>query len=72
MRKKKALFFLGIWTIIVPFLGFPEMIRKSLMILTGIAITTLAYFLVKQKKATEFSFLFKRRVEIIEPTTTGE
>ena len=72
MRKKKILFFLGIWLIIVPFLGFPEFIRKGLIIATGIAVTTLAYFLVKQKRANGFAFLFEQRVNISDPEVQSE
>ena len=43
MRKEKTLFIIGIWIIILPFLGFPETWRKVLFLLTGIATIYLAY-----------------------------
>jgi hypothetical protein len=43
MRKEKTLFIIGIWIIILPYLGFPEAWRKVLFLLTGIATMYLAY-----------------------------
>ena len=51
MRKEKTLFILGIWTIFLPFLGFPNSWRKILFLLTGSCVIYLAYLFYKQNKA---------------------
>jgi hypothetical protein len=43
MRKEKTLFIIGLWVIILPFLGFPNTWRKILFLITGLAIIYLAY-----------------------------
>lgn len=50
MRKEKTLFIIGIWTIFLPFLGFPNNWRKILFLLTGLCIIYLAYLFYKQNK----------------------
>lgn len=51
MRKEKTLFIIGLWVIILPFLGFPNNWRKILFILTGLAIMYLAYLFYLETKA---------------------
>lgn len=51
MRKEKTLFLLGLWVIILPFLGFPNSWRKALFIITGIAVIYLAYLFYLQTKS---------------------
>jgi type IV secretory pathway VirB2 component (pilin) len=43
MRKEKTLFIIGIWVMILPFLGFRNSWRQILFLLTGLAIIYLAY-----------------------------
>lgn len=43
MRKEKTLFIIGLWVIILPFLGFTDSWRKVLFFITGLAIVYLAY-----------------------------
>jgi hypothetical protein len=43
MRKEKTLFLIGLWVIILPYLGFPNSWRNVLFIITGLAIIYLAY-----------------------------
>lgn len=51
MRKEKTLFIIGLWIIILPFLGFPNTWRKVLFIITGLAIMYMAYlFYLEYKK----------------------
>ena len=62
MRKKKILFFIGIAIIIIPFLGFPETIRKILIVIGGLSVSVLAYFLFKAKKQLQgFPFNFSSK-----------
>lgn len=51
MRKEKTLFIIGLWVIILPFLGFPNNWRKILFVLTGIAVMYLAYLFYLETKA---------------------
>jgi len=58
MRKEKTLFIIGLWVIILPFLGFPNIGRKILFLLTGLAIIYLAYLFyleVKSRLAKDIS-----------------
>lgn len=50
MRKEKTLFILGLWVIVLPFLGFPNNLRKVLFILTGFAVMYLAYLFYLENK----------------------
>jgi hypothetical protein len=51
MRKEKTLFIIGLWVIILPFLGFPTNWRKALFVITGVAIVYLAYLFYLEVKA---------------------
>lgn len=43
MRKEKTLFIVGIWVMVLPFLGFPNFWRQILLFITGLSLTYLAY-----------------------------
>jgi hypothetical protein len=50
MRKEKTLFLIGLWVMILPFLGFPNNWRKALFFITGLALIYLAYLLYLETK----------------------
>jgi hypothetical protein len=51
MRKEKTLFIIGLWVIILPFLGFPNSWRKVLFLITGLAVMYISYlFYLEYKK----------------------
>jgi hypothetical protein len=50
MRKEKALFIIGLWGIVLPFLGFTNNWRKVLFFITGLAIVYLAYLFYLEVK----------------------
>ena len=50
MRKEKTLFILGLWVIILPYLGFPNAWRKILFLMTGLALMYLAYLFYLEVK----------------------
>jgi hypothetical protein len=50
MRKEKTLFIIGIWIVILPFLGFPDTWRKILFIITGFMLIYLAYIYYEEVK----------------------
>lgn len=50
MRKEKTLFIIGLWVMVLPFLGFPNNWRKALFIITGFAIVYLAYLFYLEAK----------------------
>lgn len=54
MRKERTLFFIGIWVAILPFLGFPNLWRKILFVITGISIVYLAFLFRQVAKARIF------------------
>lgn len=45
MRKEKTLFIIGLWVMVLPFLGFPNFWRKLFFIITGFFIMYIAYLL---------------------------
>ena len=50
MNKNKIIITLGIWVIILPYLGFPFSLKNNLFILTGLIFVYLGYILNKEKK----------------------
>jgi len=50
MRKERTLFIVGIWVMILPYLGFPESWRKILFLITGIGLVYLGYLFYTQYK----------------------
>jgi len=52
MRKEKTLFIIGIWIIILPFLGFPDTWRKIFFIITGFMLVYLSYIYYQQAKSS--------------------
>lgn len=50
MRKEKTLFIIGLWVVILPFLGFPVIGRKILLIITGLALIYLSYLFYLEVK----------------------
>jgi len=50
MRKEKTLFMIGLWVIVLPFLGFPSLWRVVLFVITGIALIYLAVLFYGEAK----------------------
>ena len=50
MSKHRTLFFIGIWVVILPFLGFPVLIKTILSTLTGLLIIYISYREYKNAK----------------------
>jgi len=50
MIKQRTIFILGLWTAILPFLGFPNNWKKVLFFLTGGLVAYLAFLLYREKK----------------------
>ncbi len=53
MRKERTLLIIGVWVMILPFLGFPLSWRQILFVLTGLALMYLAYLFYKQAKSRQ-------------------
>jgi hypothetical protein len=51
MRKEKTLFIIGLWVIVLPFLGFPGSWKTILFVLTGLALVYLSYLFYMEVKA---------------------
>ena len=45
MSKQRAIFLLGIWVLVLPFLGFPNSWRKVLFSLAGFFLIYMSYTL---------------------------
>lgn len=50
MRKEKTLFIMGLWIVVLQFLGFPNTSRKVLLVITGFLIIYLAYLFYIESK----------------------
>ena len=45
MSKEMAVITLGVWTLLVPYLGVPGSVRTVILVLTGIAIAIVGFLL---------------------------
>ncbi len=60
MQISKSLLYIGIWTSILPYLGFPSFIKNILFVLTGISIIYLSFMVRKAfKKETPIKKIFE-------------
>lgn len=50
MSKARILLILGIWVAILPYLGFPNLFKKLLFTLTGLALVYFSFLLYKMYK----------------------
>ena len=50
MRKEKTLLIIGLWIMILPFLGFTSSWRRGLFLITGLATIYLAYLFYLEYK----------------------
>lgn len=50
MRKEKTLFIIGLWVMVLSFLGFPSSWKKAFFLLTGLAIFYLGYLFYLEAK----------------------
>ncbi len=53
MRKQRTLFLLGIWTIALPYLGFPIFFKNLLFVLTGLLVSFIAYRWYEETKSVQ-------------------
>jgi hypothetical protein len=53
MSTSKKFLTIGIWVAILPFLGFPYIIKNILFVLTGLTIIYIAYGLYIQSKLSK-------------------
>jgi hypothetical protein len=52
MNKSKIVLSIGIWTALLPYLGFPLFIKNILFSLTGLLLMYFAYILYKESKSS--------------------
>ena len=53
MLKQRAIFFIGLWIILLPYLGFTRGVKNFLFLATGISLIVLSYFMYVQIRAIE-------------------
>jgi cbb3-type cytochrome oxidase subunit 3 len=51
MRKEKTLLIIGIWIMVLPFLGFTHSWRTILFLISGLAVIYLAYLFYLEYKS---------------------
>ncbi len=50
MLKARTLLILGIWTAVLPYLGFPYKIKNILFVLTGLALIYVSFVVYKETR----------------------
>lgn len=50
MLKARTLLILGIWTAVLPYLGFPYKIKNILFVLTGLSLVYISFVIYKETK----------------------
>lgn len=50
MRKARILFALGVWVAILPYLGFPYIIKNILFAISGLGLVAISYMIYKGNK----------------------
>ncbi|MFA6585710.1 MAG: hypothetical protein WCS86_00935 [Candidatus Paceibacterota bacterium] len=53
MSKEKIIIILGVWTAILPYLGFPLSLKNILLSITGLGLVYLGYISLRSSKAGE-------------------
>ena len=53
MRKARILLILGVWVVILPYLGFPYSWKDFLITVSGFGLIYFSYMLYKESKAKE-------------------
>jgi hypothetical protein len=56
MSKVKILIILGVWVVILPYLGFPYSLKNIIFSITGLGIVYLGYLLINESKIEEKTF----------------
>ena len=70
MSKESTLIFLGIFVIVVPFLGFPDVFRTFLFVASGMSISFLALLIYARERLLEQAKI-KRRTRSLAPRKGG-
>lgn len=70
MSKESSLIFLGIFVIVVPFLGVPDTVRTFLFVVSGVAISFLALLIYARERLLEQAKI-KRRTRSLAPREGG-
>ncbi len=53
MQKARILLFLGIWIVVLPYLGFPHSWKDVLTAVSGVGLILLSYLLYRESKMKE-------------------
>ena len=53
MSKERIFLILGIWVAVLPYLGFPYLIKNILFSITGLGIIYLSYLMYRKTKREE-------------------
>ncbi len=52
MLKARTLLILGVWTAVLPYLGFPYQIKNILFVLTGLGLVYVSFVIYKEIRFT--------------------
>lgn len=69
MNKEKVLLVLGVWLMVLPFLGFPDFWKTAFIVLTGLIITYLSALIWKQVRIRNINNVTEIKTETFTETS---
>ncbi|MEI8130063.1 MAG: hypothetical protein WCG55_00995 [bacterium] len=69
MNKEKVLLILGVWLIILPFLGFPDLWKTILISATGVVVVYLSALIWKQVRMRALNNVAEIKTETFTETS---
>ena len=69
MNKEKVLLILGVWLMILPFLGFPDLWKTILIVVTGLTVTYLSALIWKQVRVRNINNVAEIKTETFTETS---
>ncbi len=69
MNKEKVLLILGVWLMILPFLGFPDLWKTILIVATGLTVTYLSALIWKQVRVRNINNVAEIKTETFTETS---
>ncbi len=65
ITRNRILFVLGVWVLLIPFLGFPSPYKSFFMIVSGLAIIVLAFLYARDKRMVESTDTAATKREVV-------
>lgn len=66
ITRNRILFIIGVWTVLLPFLGFPSQYKTFFIIVSGLAVIFLAFLYARDRRVMQIRDEGPRREIITE------